>query len=95
MVIGFVEDKELNNIIPLFSSNNKFQYYITQSNNQRAIDYKKLSALFTQHQINHKSLPTITDCLKDIKPKLQANDLVFIGGSTFMVANFLEDDIHS
>lgn len=95
MIIGFVEDKELNNIIPLFNTNSKFQYYITQSNNQRAIDYQKLSNIFTTHHIKHKSLPTIKDCINNIKPKLKPNDLVFIGGSTFMVANFLEDDINS
>lgn len=95
MVIGFVEDKELENIIPLFNKASNYHYFITQSDNARAITYQKLSTIFSKNNITHQALPTINACIEKIKPLLHQNDLVFIGGSTFMVSNYLQNEVNS
>ena len=87
MVIGMVNDKEIDDILALLPK--EAQYYFTKADIPRSLDEKIL-----QEKANSKGL--IGNCyhkvalaIENAKKNAEVNDLIFIGGSTFIVAEAL------
>lgn len=84
MVLGFVNDKKLDEVMQLLPHNAHF--YFTQPNIPRAMPVNNLAALAYQYSIQgtiHNSVnEALSSAIKDAEP----HDLIFIGGSTFIVA---------
>lgn len=87
MVIGFVADKDIDHILPLLPG--EADYYITQAQLPRALDFRELAAKADALGWNHRDFPTVTEAVRAAQDAAAATDIIYIGGSTFIVADFL------
>ena len=83
-VIGFVEDKDLNSIIELFPK--KASYYFCKPKIQRGLDASYLKSIFESKSRNGSLYNSVQEALNSAKENSKVNDLIYIGGSTFVVA---------
>lgn len=85
IIIGFVNDKNFIEILNLLPKN--AQYYFTQPSIPRALD---VNILFNSAQnlgLKGEKYPTVKTALNAVNSVAQKEDLIFIGGSTFIVAD--------
>jgi dihydrofolate synthase/folylpolyglutamate synthase len=87
MVIGFVRDKDLGAILPLFPKDAK--YYFTKASVPRALDERMLQAEAERFGLKGHIYGTVPDGFKAAKENASADEMIFIGGSTFVVAEVL------
>jgi dihydrofolate synthase/folylpolyglutamate synthase len=87
MVIGFVSDKDISAILPLFPVN--AEYYFTRAHIPRALDEKILQSKAAELGLKGECYPDVNKALKAAWSKASASDLVFVGGSTFIVAEVI------
>lgn len=89
MVIGFVADKDVEHILSFLPQDAK--YYITQAAIPRAMKSEELAYRFRAEGIEPVA---VFDSVKEAAARAvadaAADDVVFIGGSTFIVADFLK-----
>ncbi len=84
IVLGFVSDKDLSGVLPLFPAN--ATYYFTKASVQRALDEKILKEKASFYGLKGESYPTVGLAFDAAKINACTDDLIFIGGSTFVVA---------
>ena len=87
MVIGFVNDKELSSVLPLFPRDAR--YYFTRASVPRALDERILMAEAEKYGLHGSCHPSVADALAAARPAAGPEDMIFIGGSTFVVADAL------
>jgi dihydrofolate synthase/folylpolyglutamate synthase len=87
MVIGFVSDKDLSSLLPLFPRDAR--YYFTRASVPRALDEKLLMAAAEDYGLTGDSYPSVAEALDAARAAAGADDMIFIGGSTFVVADAL------
>jgi dihydrofolate synthase/folylpolyglutamate synthase len=87
IVLGFVADKAIDDILPLFPKN--AIYYFSKPQNQRGLDSQILMHKASQFGLNGKAYLSISDAYQSALAQANKNDLVFVGGSTFVVAEIL------
>jgi dihydrofolate synthase / folylpolyglutamate synthase len=83
-VFGVVNDKEVDHILAMLPK--EATYYFCKADIPRGLDQDKIKIKAQSYGLAGLSYPSVTDALKDAKENASANDLVFIGGSTFIVA---------
>lgn len=88
IVMGFVADKDLDHILPLFPDD--ATYYLTQAQIPRALNYRELHKRVTELGYSATAWPTVREAYEAALGDSAPDDILFIGGSTFIVANFLE-----
>jgi len=86
-VIGFVSDKDLNMILPLLPA--EALYYFTRADVPRALDENILMQRAAGIGLEGSSFPDVGSAVRAARSSAAADDLVFIGGSTFIVADAL------
>jgi len=86
-VIGMVNDKDIAGILSLLPE--KATYYFTKASIPRALDEKLLMKMAAFFKLQGTSFPTVTDALAAARKNADAGDLIFVGGSTFVVAEVL------
>ncbi|MES2455368.1 MAG: folylpolyglutamate synthase/dihydrofolate synthase family protein [Bacteroidota bacterium] len=87
MVIGMVKDKDISGVLQLLPAD--ATYYFCQPNLERALPATELAELAAQYQLKGKSFSSVSDALDFAKTQANADDLIFVGGSTFVVAEVL------
>ncbi len=87
IVIGMVEDKDILSVISLLPKNAK--YYFTQANLPRSISSKKLKDIGLKYGLKGESYKSVKEALETAKKESLPNDLIFIGGSTFVVSEII------
>ncbi len=87
MVIGFVSDKDLSSVLPLFPRD--AEYYFTRASVPRALDEKLLMAEAVNYGLTGDSYPSVAEALDAARAAAGSDDMIFIGGSTFVVADAL------
>lgn len=87
MLIGFVNDKDVSQIVNLFPQD--AEYYFTQASVPRAMPVEELEKIFNSHGIRGKTFPTVLEAEKALVSESTKHDILFIGGSTFIVADYL------
>ena len=87
IVLGFVNDKDLNLILPLFPHN--AIYYFTRASVPRALDERILESEALKFGLTGNSYDNVESALKAARTDAGENDLIFAGGSTFIVADLL------
>ena len=86
-VLSFVNDKDLNSILPLFPKNAK--YYFSKAQIPRALDEKILQQKAKKFGLYGQSFATISEAYHVALQSTGKDDLIFIGGSTFTVGEVL------
>ncbi len=88
IIIGVSNDKDLENVLPLFPK--KAQYYFTQAKVQRAMKAEELEQKAKAYNLYGKSYNDVQTAIKAAKEKAQKDDVIYIGGSIFIVAEAIE-----
>jgi dihydrofolate synthase/folylpolyglutamate synthase len=84
MVIGVVADKNIDGMLALLPKN--ATYYFTQAAIPRALNHEELKKRAAEHQLYGHSYSKVALALAAAKEASNPNDLIFVGGSTFVVA---------
>ena len=86
-IIGVVEDKDIDSVLKLLPV--EAIYYFTKANLPRSLNENLLSTSAANYKLNGSSYPTVEDAVKASLKNASADDLIFIGGSTFVVGEAL------
>jgi dihydrofolate synthase / folylpolyglutamate synthase len=84
MVIGMVNDKDVRAMLLLLP--NQATYYFAKARVERALDAETLKNLATEYGLNGTAYATVAEAYRAALLAATPNDLIFIGGSTFVVA---------
>jgi dihydrofolate synthase/folylpolyglutamate synthase len=87
MIIGFVNDKDLSLVLPLLPRDAVF--YFTKASVSRALDENLLKSKAIESGLKGESYPDVKSALHAAKIAASREDVIFVGGSTFIVADFL------
>ena len=87
IVLGVVADKNLDAILPLFPRN--ATYYFCKPAVVRGLAVAKLQQKARGYELIGKSYVTVREAYKSAMTAAKTKDLIFIGGSTFVVAEIL------
>lgn len=87
IVFGMVSDKDVNSVLKLMPKN--AVYYFCQASVKRAMPHNELRKLGKQHQLVGYSYKTVENAYKKAIKQSDPKDVIFVGGSTFVVADFL------
>ena len=87
VVLGMVNDKDLVTILPLFPKN--AIYYFTQPDNRRALPAADLRMKAAEYGLNGYIYDTVALAYSNAKSSASENDMIYIGGSTFVVSEIL------
>lgn len=87
IVLGFVNDKDLDTILPLFPTTAK--YYFSKPDVPRGLEATELYYKAKAFSLFGKAFTTIDNALKAAQRDAQKEDLIYVGGSTFTVAEIL------
>ena len=87
IVLGVVADKNLDAILPLFPKN--AIYYFCKPAVMRGLAVAKLNQKASAFELIGASYVSVSEAYKSAMTAAKAKDLIFIGGSTFVVAEIL------
>lgn len=87
MVFGMVNDKDPENILYLLPKN--AHYYFCKPNIPRGMPEEKLKEHAFKAGLNGETYPSVRMALNSALNNASSDDLVFIGGSTFIVAEIV------
>ena len=88
MVIGMVNDKDISKVLDLLPKD--ATYIFCQASIPRAMDAHELASKAMEKGLMGQVIPKVTDAIEFARKNAGADDLIFIGGSTFVVAE-IED----
>ena len=86
-VVGVVNDKNIDKILEILPKN--AHYYFTRANIPRSLDEKILMKNAGKHNLRGKSYSRVEIAFSEAKKYAEKEDLIFVGGSTFVVAEVL------
>jgi dihydrofolate synthase/folylpolyglutamate synthase len=84
IVLGVVNDKELSEVLPLFPKN--ASYYFCKPNIPRGLDAALLQEKALEFGLKGNIYNSVTAAYTDSKKNASKDDFIYIGGSTFVVA---------
>ncbi|MEL6304664.1 MAG: cyanophycin synthetase, partial [Bacteroidota bacterium] len=84
LVLGFVNDKDVETLLHLFPK--KAQYYFVSPNVPRGLESESLKKIGKGIGLKGKAFESVNKGLKAAKKASEKEDVIFIGGSTFTVA---------
>jgi dihydrofolate synthase/folylpolyglutamate synthase len=87
IVLGFVSDKDVTHILEMFPR--YATYYFTNASIPRSMPAKDLYALASVHDLEGNYYPSVSEAYRAAQEAATADDMIFVGGSTFVVADFL------
>ncbi|MDE6637084.1 MAG: bifunctional folylpolyglutamate synthase/dihydrofolate synthase [Muribaculaceae bacterium] len=87
IVIGFVADKAIDDIINLLPKD--AIYYLTCASIPRALPIEDLKNKFREHGIIGNMYANPKEAVEAARSNASSKDIIYIGGSTFIVADFL------
>ena len=87
IVLGFVKDKDLSKVLTLFPK--EATYYFAKANIPRGLDAEILRGLAGAQNLKGKAYKTVKQALSAAKKSAKTNDLIYVGGSIFVVAEVL------
>lgn len=87
MILGVVNDKDLTEILPLLPQ--KAHYYFCKPDLPRGLDAEILKTTATNFGLTGDVYNSVSEAYQKAKNKAAQNDFIYIGGSTFVVAEIL------
>ena len=87
MVIGFVGDKDISGILALMPRNAR--YIFTRPSVERGLDERALAAKAKEAGLEGETSPSVGEAYARAKELAKAGDMIFIGGSSYVVADLL------
>ena len=87
IIIGVVNDKDLSEILPLFPK--EAIYYFCKPDIPRGLDAIILQKEAEKRQLKGEVYNSVSNAYQTALKRAATNDLIFVGGSTFVVAEIL------
>lgn len=87
MVIGMVNDKDVSGVLALLPKN--AVYYFTKASVKRALSETLLQQIGASAGLQGNTYPDVQSAVKAAQEKSLPEDLIFVGGSSFIVADLL------
>lgn len=87
IVLGVVNDKDLDEILPLFPKN--ANYFFCSPKNLRGLNPEILEKNATKFGLNGKVCNSVSEAYQEAKKTAGSNDFIYVGGSTFVVAEII------
>lgn len=87
MVIGMVNDKDISSVLALLPKN--AVYYFTNANIERALSADNLKSQAEKLELTGESYSTVEKAVRAALIRANVDDMVFIGGSNFVVGEAL------
>lgn len=91
IVFGMVNDKDITHVVALLPKNAR--YYFTQASVNRALPAEKLMHVATNFNLKGATFASVTAAHQAAISNASPEDVIFIGGSTFVVADLLTSKI--
>tara|TARA_R110002073_G_scaffold322276_1_gene498814 strand:+ start:8223 stop:9431 length:1209 start_codon:yes stop_codon:yes gene_type:complete len=87
IVLGVVNDKNLDQILSLFPK--KANYYFCKPNIPRGLDAYELKEKSSEFNLQGSVCNSVSEAYDNAKKNSKKNDLIYVGGSTFVVAEVI------
>lgn len=87
VVLGVVSDKDLDTILPLFPKD--ANYYFCAPQIPRAMNVSELQAAAQRYDLHGDTFGSVNQATTNAKANAVGGDLIYIGGSTFVVAEII------
>lgn len=84
IVLGVVNDKDLDSILPLFPK--EAQYYFCRPDSSRGLSTDILQSEAKKHDLIGEKYDSVAIAFAEAKQNASENDFIYVGGSTFVVA---------
>lgn len=88
IVLGMVKDKAIDHILALLPKNAR--YYFCKAGIPRALDASLLREQAAEYHLHGETYPSVHDAFLAAKQQAKPEDMIFVGGSTFVVAEIME-----
>ena len=91
IVFGMVDDKDVQGVMALLPTD--ATYYYTKANNKRAVSEGVLKVYGAEFGLQGEAYPDVVSAYEAAQKAANEKDFVFIGGSSYVVAEFLKNCI--
>lgn len=87
IVIGMVNDKDIRGVLGLLPQ--EATYYFTKASVKRALPEEELKKTAGEFGLHGEAYPTVAEAVRAAQEKSLPKDFIFVGGSSFIVADLL------
>lgn len=87
IVFGMVNDKDISSVLELMPKHAK--YYFTRASIERALTPEEIAKKALHYGLHGETYENISQAIESANQNADENDLIFIGGSSFIVADAL------
>ena len=87
MVIGFVNDKDVSSILGMMPGDAR--YYFVRPSVERGLDANALKDKAMAHGLEGRAFDSVAEGYEKALSEAEEGDMIFVGGSTFVVADLL------
>lgn len=91
IVFGILEDKDIYTILTMLPRNAR--YYWTKGSTKRAFPESSLKVFGEQMELRGDTYPSVAEAWQAAVSDASPDDFIFVGGSTYIVADFLKAHI--
>ena len=87
IVFGMVKDKDISTVLSLMPKN--AEYYFTNASTQRSLPAAELQEMASGYGLKGDAYPSVKEAFEAAKAASGAEDMIYVGGSNFVVAEVL------
>lgn len=91
IILGFVNDKKIDDVMKIVPENAEF--YFAKPSIQRGRPPQEYEELLKEAKISYKIFNSVQEAYLSAKEKCTEDEMIFIGGSNFVVGEFLEKNL--
>lgn len=91
IILGFVNDKKIDDVIPMLPSD--AQFYFVKPRVGRGRHPEDYDNLLKKSKLNYKIFDSVQEGYVAAKQNCKKEEMIFIGGSNFVVGDFLEKNL--
>ena len=89
IIFGMVDDKDIYGVMSLLPKN--ATYYFTKGKTDRSLSEQSIMVFGQQFGLQGNSYPSVKEAFSAAMIAAGSHDLIFVGGSNYVVADFLEN----
>lgn len=87
IIIGMVNDKDISGVLALLPK--EATYYFTKASVNRALNEKEVQRLAGEAGLKGETYPSVREAIEAAQASATPEDFIFVGGSTFIVADLM------
>ena len=91
IVFGMVNDKDIDSVLEMLPK--QAIYYFTKADTKRALNEQSVRLLAVNHGLSGNCYPSVDKAYSAALEQASNNDFVFVGGSSYVVGDFLKNCI--